>query len=179
MTIRPGRPGRGPLRKRLPAFLMLLVTTLACSGLSPSVPPTVPVAATAVESATRTPPAKPTSASSAATPATASEAAAYQGQFDCTGSEAGALAYSGRITIDPSGSVAFKDYDGNAQNGSWTYASPANTFTFTGNLALASATYSPTADTLAVVVSPDKTVVHAEGGRMDCERAVPGKTGPP
>jgi hypothetical protein len=103
---------------------------------------------------------------------------AYAGQFDCEGTENGLRAYAGRITVQPGGLVTFKDYDGVVQTGTWTYDAGATTFTFNGNTSLASALYNPTADSLVVVFAPNVHVVHAISG-MKCQRAVPGKTGPP
>ena len=155
-------------------LLIVVLAALACSLLTPATPPpsvapteTLPVPAT---------PASPTPAAS--TP-TAGAAPAYLGQFDCYGTEGGLGAYAGRITLQPGGAVTLKDYDGVVTAGAWTYDAAANTFTFSGAIALASASYAPATDTLAVTLAASAALGHAEGGSMQCQRAKPGITGPP
>ena len=105
--------------------------------------------------------------------------AAHLGQFDCYGNEKGALAYAGRVTIQPGGVVTFKGYSGGVETGAWTYAAEGHAFTFSGSTPLASGVYRPAQDTLTVVFTPAAKVAHAEGGSLSCQRAEPGQTGPP
>ena len=135
-------------------FILLLLTTLACSRFFPAGTPTP----------TLRDPAEP--------------APAYTGQFDCYGSENGLKAYAGRITVQTGGVLTFKNYDGLLQTGAWIYDAPGRTFTFSGSTVLASAIYKDAQDSLVVVLAPGATVAHAQIG-MQCRRAVPGQTGPP
>ena len=105
--------------------------------------------------------------------------APYQGAFDCSGTEAGLSAYAGRVTINPDGTAAFRDYDDQTQTGSWTYNQQTATLSFGGSLPLLTAIHDPAADTLVVVLLPGASVVHAEGGSLACQRSEPGVTGPP
>jgi hypothetical protein len=153
----PARPADlyQPTQKAIrPALALLWLATLACSRLFP--------AGTATP--TLRDPAEP--------------APAYTGQFDCYGTENGALAYAGRITVQTGGQVTFKNYDGVLQAGAWVYDEPGKTFTFSGSTDLASAIYQEAQDSLIVVLVPTAKVAHAESG-MRCQRAVPGQTGPP
>jgi len=146
------------IRLDLPSFrslaVLFLFATVACNALIP------------------------VSVSGTPTTAPAASAPPYVGQFDCEGTENGVRAYSGRITVQPGGLVTFKDYDGVVQTGTWTYDRAGTTFTFRGSIALASALYNATSDSLIVVLVPNARVVHAISG-MKCQRAVPGQTGPP
>ena len=135
-------------------FILLLLTSLACSRLFPAGTPTP----------TLRDPAEPVPA--------------YTGQFDCYGSENGLQAYAGRITVQTGGVVTFKNYDGLLQTGAWIYDEPGRTFTFSGRTDLASAIYKDAQDSLVVVLVPAASVAHAQSG-MQCQRAVPGQTGPP
>jgi|SRR5579859_2434986 len=139
------------LRRLLP----LLLASLACSVLSPAGP-----------GGTLAPTAAPTP-----TPA-------YLGQFDCYGAEGGLGAYAGRLTFQPGGTATFKDYDAATTTGAWS-ADAAGRLTFSGSLPLASASYAPATDTLEVTLAPNAALVHGEGGRLQCQRARPGITGPP
>ncbi len=144
-------------------FLPLLVlAALACSLLTPA-GPGPSVAPTAALTATPTAAAGP----------------AYTGMFDCYGTEGGLGAYAGRLDFQPGGVVTFKDYDNLVQTGAWTYDAATGTFAFSGGTSLASAVYRPASDTLTVTLLPGASVVHAEGGSMQCQRAKPGITGPP
>lgn len=138
---------------------LLLVASLACSRLTPAVPPTA-------ISATAAPPISTTNPG-------------YLGQFDCQGLENGLGAYAGRLTIEPGGVATFTDYDAAVHTGAWTYSASRDTFTFTASVLLASAVYLPASDMWVVVLVPKANVVHAENGGMHCQRAVPGQTGPP
>ncbi len=152
------------------ALLLPLLATLACSLLTPAGSgPTVAATAPAAATQALPPPGTPAPAA----------APAYTGQFDCYGAEGGLGAYAGRITIQPAGLVTFKDYDGLVQSGAWTYDAAARAFTFTGGTPLARAVYQPADDTLAATRVANAQVVHAEGGRLRCQRARPGITGPP
>ena len=135
-------------------FILLVFATLACSRFFPAGTPTP----------TLHDPAEP--------------APAYTGQFDCYGNENGLQAYAGRITVQTGGVLTFKNYDGLLQTGAWTYDEPGRTFTFSGSTDLASAIYKDAQDSLVVVLVPAARVAHAQSG-MQCQRAIPGQTGPP
>jgi|SRR5579859_3227998 len=139
------------LRRLLP---LLLLASLACSVLSPAGP-----------GGTLAPTAAPTPA--------------YLGQFDCYGAEGGLGAYAGRLTFQPGGAATFKDYDAATTTGAWKADAAAGRLSFSGSLPLASARYAPATDTLDVTLAPNAALVHGEGGRLQCERARPGITGPP
>jgi hypothetical protein len=109
---------------------------------------------------------------------TPTAAAPYHGAFDCYGAEGGQGAYAGRVTINADGTALFRDYDDQTQTGTWTSGPTSGTLTF-GGTALGSALYDTGSDTLDVSLAPGASVVHAEGGSMACQRAVPGITGPP
>lgn len=98
---------------------------------------------------------------------------AFLGDFDCYGLEAGVRAYAGRIGFQADGTVTFA-----GQTGQWTYEAASATFTFAGGTDLGTATYGASDDTLVAEARPDAAMAHADDGRLDCVRAVPGVTGP-
>lgn len=118
--------------------------------------------------ATSTPPPTPT-----AQPISPEPTPAFVGDFDCYGLEAGVRAYAGRIGFEADGTVTFAD-----QTGQWTYQADSATFTFAGSTGLGTATYGASDDTLVAEARPGTAIAHADDGRLDCVRAVPGVTGP-
>jgi hypothetical protein len=89
---------------------------------------------------------------------------APMGTYDCYGHERGLLAHTGRLIIQPEGTVEFL-----RQTGTWTYDRDAATFTFTGEIPLAQAHYDGELSKLHVDLRPDADVTHAELGTMSCE----------
>ena len=119
--------------------------------------------------ATSTPPQSPTTQPLAPPESTL----AFIGDFDCYGLEAGVRAYAGRIGFAADGSVTFAD-----QTGQWTYEAASATFTFAGSTDLGTATYVASDETLVAQARPGAAIAHADDGRLDCVRAIPGVTGP-
>lgn len=89
------------------------------------------------------------------------------GEFDCVGYEAGMLAGAGTLTIVAGGSVQFEDFDGVVTTGQWTYASAAETFTFSA-VPLSTATLRAGEPGLDATVRPGIELVHAETGLLTC-----------
>lgn len=143
---------------RVRGFLVVLVLLCLASACiaSPSL-------------ATSTPPPSPTAQPNSPPEPTP----AFVGDFDCYGLEAGVRAYAGRIGFESDGTVNFAD-----QTGQWTYEAASATFTFAGSTDLGTATYAATDDTLVAHARPGAAMPHADDGRLDCVRAVPGITGP-
>ncbi len=99
------------------------------------------------------------------------------GQFDCSGHEGGLIAYAGRFTFEAGGDVSFDDYDGVTHTGSYTYNADEQAFEFASGFVFEYAEYFSD-DTLTAAVAADASLPHAELGEVNCERAVPGVTGP-
>ena len=119
--------------------------------------------------ATSTPPPNPTAQPSSPPEPTP----AFMGDFDCYGLEGGVRAYAGRIGFASDGTVNFA-----GQTGQWTYQAASAAFTFAGTTDLGSATYGASDDTLVAQARAGAAIPHADDGRLDCVRAVPGVTGP-
>lgn len=106
------------------------------------------------------------------------DAGAPTGQYDCSGHEAGLLAYAGRFTFETGGAVSFEDYDGEVHSGTFDFDAESQSLAFDDDFVFVNAVYVAAAETLDAVVADDASLPHADLGVVDCERAVPGVTGP-
>ena len=86
------------------------------------------------------------------------------GTYDCYGHEGGMLAHTGRLIIQPEGTVEFL-----RQTGTWTYDRDTAMFAFAGETPLAQARYDGELSTLHVDLRPEVNITHAELGTMLCE----------
>jgi hypothetical protein len=111
----------------------------------------------------------------AATP-TPTPVPGYLGRFDCSGYEAGLLAYTGRLTFEAGGAAEFKPSGEAAFTG--TYTDNAGTLSFSSGFAFNTAIYTPGTDEVSANVAPGVSLAHAETGVVSCVRAEPGVTGP-
>jgi hypothetical protein len=102
----------------------------------------------------------------------------YYGQFDCTGMEAGLLAYAGRFSLDEGGSVSFRDYDGGVHTGTYAYDDEEQAYTFSTGFVMSFGEYFVD-DTMTAVPAEGANLPHTEGSEINCVRAEPGVTGPP
>jgi hypothetical protein len=100
------------------------------------------------------------------------------GQFDCSGHEAGLLAYAGRFTFAADGATQFEDFDGATYHTTYTFESEEQVYSFSDDFVFEYAEYFAD-DTLTARLAPDATLPHTELGEVTCEPAVPGVTGPP
>jgi hypothetical protein len=89
--------------------------------------------------------------------------AAPVGDYDCYGHEAGMLAYTGLLRLEPGGEVHFR-----GSTGSWTYDAATQTFEFAGETPLARAEYNADRIELSVELQPGVNISHAELGTMTC-----------
>ena len=92
-----------------------------------------------------------------------SDSSAPVGAYDCYGHEAGMLAFTGLLQIDPDGDASFL-----GQTGQWLYDHDTETFAFSGDLPLVLAEYDADLAQLNVTLQPDVTIAHAELGVMTC-----------
>jgi hypothetical protein len=100
----------------------------------------------------------------------------YLGRFDCSGYEAGLLAYAGRLSLESGGAAEFKPAGADAFSG--TYTDNAGTITFSSGFVFSTALYTAASDELSASVAPGASLPHAETGTVACVRAEPGVTGP-